>query len=244
MRNIDGLNLLLAAQLTHVPFEAMDVWAYGRCPSLAVGDLFDKIIIKRRGGYCFELNTLFRDLLESLGFSVYQVAASLLNDDGSAAPPAHNVIICHMNDTRYFLDVGFGGTVPFRALPLIPGDYDSFTLREQKGFFYLSHNTEQGERPMIRFRDVPAAPVELIPLNFYISQKPDVHFRHRLMVTLRREGGGVFSILGKEFRITGNGQWEEKMLTSEEELKEILVNYFGMDRQYIPFPERPESKEW
>ena len=66
--NLDSLNELLLAQLIHIPFDSLDVWADGSCPSLKLDDIYDKFINRNRGGYCFELNTFFRSLLNGLGF--------------------------------------------------------------------------------------------------------------------------------------------------------------------------------
>ncbi len=73
--DLDGLNRLLFAQLTHIPFDSLDVWSAGACPSLKLQDIYEKIVEKGRGGYCFELNTFFRSLLNALGFDAYQAVA-------------------------------------------------------------------------------------------------------------------------------------------------------------------------
>ena len=128
--DLSGLNRLLFAQLTHIPFDSLDVWGAGHCPSLKLEDIYEKIVEKGRGGYCFELNTLFRSLLNALGFDAYQAVAFILNPDGSPQPPAHNVILCNLNGTRYFLDVGYGGPVPYEALDLKEGIQDGFLLKK------------------------------------------------------------------------------------------------------------------
>ena len=104
MPSVDLLNLnkLLLAHLTHIPFDSLDVWANGTCPSLKLDDIYDKFIIRNRGGYCFELNTFFRSLLNALGFDAYQTVAYILNPDGTQQPPAHNVILCDLDGKKYF----------------------------------------------------------------------------------------------------------------------------------------------
>ena len=87
------LDRLVHAQLTHIPFDAMDVWGRGDTPSLAIDDLFDKIILRRRGGYCFELNSLFCAFLKALGYDAYLVTIHLLRED-FVPPPAHCAVVC------------------------------------------------------------------------------------------------------------------------------------------------------
>lgn len=236
--DLNGLNTLVRAQLTHVPFESLDIWGAGMCPSLEIADLFRKIVINKRGGYCFELNTLFRALLNSLGFEAYQAIASLLDNNGIAAPPAHNVIICTLDGQKYLVDVGFGGPVPFGAMELTDAVQDGFRLDRQGDFYILKRIETAGERFIIRFRDLPAEPVELLPLNFYISQKPDVHFRQILHVNQRQADGSVYTVMDREFRIHRGEETIVRELRSIDDVKEVLRDYFHMDPDTIPLRQK------
>lgn len=227
--DLAGLNTLIRAQLTHVPFEALDVWGSGECPSLRIDDLFQKIVVDRRGGYCFELNTLFRVLLNSLGFDAYQVIASLVDEQGIAAPPAHNGIVCTLDGQKYFIDVGFGGPVPFFAMALREGTQENFRLERQGDFWYLYRLSEGEQINFIRFRDIAAEPCELEPLNFYISQKPDIHFRHILRVNQRREDGIVYSLVDHELTVHTPQGNRVIPIGDRGELDAALEKYFGID---------------
>lgn len=232
--NLSGLNRLLFAQLTHIPFDSLDVWGTGCCPSLVLSDIYDKIIGKGRGGYCFELNTLFRGLLNALGFDAYQAAACILNPDGTPQPPAHNVILCNLDGKRYFLDVGYGGPVPYRALELAEGLQDGFSLKFEDGVWFVHRQTQSEQRPLICFRDIPASINDLIPLNFYISQRPDSHFRHLIHLSKRNADGSIYALDGKEFKIHTTNGVTARELTSIEEVKDIMQSYFGMDPNFAP----------
>ena len=234
--DLTDLNRLLFAQLTHIPFDSLDVWGTGICPSLKLNDIYEKIVEKGRGGYCFELNTLFRALLNALGFDAYQAVAFILNPDGTPQPPAHNVILCNMNGTRYFLDVGYGGPVPYRALELKEGVQDGFLLK-QEDIWYVSRMTEEGQRPLTAFRDVPVTVNELIPLNFFISQRPDSHFRHLIHLSKRNADGSIFALDGKEFKIHNQQGVTLREVTNIEDVKEIMSTYFSMDPATAPLRE-------
>lgn len=228
------LNALVQAQLTHVPFENLDVWAKGACPSMEQADLYEKIVIKGRGGYCFELNTLFRHLLNYLRFDAYQAVSSLVDENGIAAPAAHNVIICKLDGEKYLIDVGFGGPVPFGAMPLKEGTWENFKLRQLDGFWYLDRWEQDRYRPSIRFREVPASMEELIPMNFYISQKPDSHFRHRLNVSLKQPDGCIHRILGSELHVRTQEGIVDQTITDAQQLQKALLTHFGIIYDRLP----------
>ena len=231
--DIGSLNALVVAQLTHVPFENLDTWSTGTCPSMQIEDLYRKIVMQGRGGYCFELNTLFRHLLNYLGYDAYQVISSLVNEDGTAQPAAHNVIICRLNGDKYLIDVGFGGPVPMGAMPLKEGTWENFRLCVQDGFWYLDRWDGERYQHSIRFRDVPASVEELIPLNFYISQKPDSHFRHRLNVSMKKADGSICRILGNELRIRSEDHMQERTI-DHTQLQGALLEHFGIIYTQIP----------
>ena len=225
--DLDGLNTLVRAQLTNIPFENIDVWATGACPSLATEDLFEKIVLHKRGGYCFELNTLFRILLNSLGFDAYQCIASLIHED-RVDPPAHNIIICLLDGKKYLIDVGFGGPVPLEAMELKTGICNGFRLWKQNDMWYLERT--DGTKPAFCFRDIPAEMRELVPLNFYISQKPDSHFRHILRCNLRHTDGTVCTLVDELLQIHTDGTTQELAVTDH---LAVLQQYFGMPQEYI-----------
>lgn len=241
-QNFACLNRLVQAQLTHVPFENLDIWAEGTCPSLEKDALYQKIVINGRGGYCFELNTLFRHLLNYLGFSAYQAVSSLVNEDGTAHTAAHNVIICTLDGEKYLIDVGFGGPVPFGAMPIKEGTWENFRLRIQDGFWYLDRWEQDHYRPSIRFREVPATMEELIPLNFYISQKSDSHFRHRLNVSVKQPDGSIHRLSGDQLHVRVGDRIVDRTI-EKTELSKVLLDHFGIAYFAIP-EEKPLCEEF
>lgn len=92
---LKNLARLVRGHLEHIPFEDLDVFDKGETPSLNEKALFQKIVENKRGGYCFELNTLFGKLLETMGFCVYSVAARVLWNKESLPPLSHiGLIVC------------------------------------------------------------------------------------------------------------------------------------------------------
>lgn len=110
----DLLTDLLRAHLTTVPFETLSItgdpfgeWT-GPGVSLSVPALYEKLVARERGGYCFELGGLFTVLLRSLGFRADRAAGMVLGDGETSPTPAnHHTVVVHL-DRRYVADVGTG----------------------------------------------------------------------------------------------------------------------------------------
>ena len=110
------LNRLIRSHLERVPFENLDVCDLGKIPSLEEEALFEKIVARRRGGYCFELNTLLQALLQALGYTVYPVAVRVLWNREFFPPVSHMALVVPFADRKYLCDVGYGWNLRFRRL--------------------------------------------------------------------------------------------------------------------------------
>ena len=116
---------LQAAHVRRVPFETLAVAGdpfedrAGRGVTLDRRALYEKLVARERGGYCYELNGLFGWLLEELGYDVEHVAARMLQDDGTAGHPANHLAnVLTLDGERYLVDVGLGTPTLRRPLPL------------------------------------------------------------------------------------------------------------------------------
>jgi len=236
--DLAGLDRLIHAQLTHVPFDDMDVWGGGKCPELGVDALFDKIVLRRRGGYCFELNSLFNALLRSLGFESYMVIVHIMSGKTEIGPPSHCAIVCVIGGEKYFCDVGYGGAVPDGGLHFDGEERFGFAMGQQ-GVYRRMFSERYGVEML--FKDVPIDPVELVPLNYYISQNPGSTFRDQLHINLRLDNGSA-SIVDHEFKLRRGEERVEKYIDLPE-LPGILEEYFGIPRQDIPMREMGPREE-
>lgn len=113
-----------AAHVTRVPFETLSITSdpsgehFGEGVSLALPDLYEKIVERERGGFCYEINGLFVWLLEDLGFEVDRLAAQVLDDDGDPRPPANHHTVRVTLDRDYLVDVGLGLPKMREPLPI------------------------------------------------------------------------------------------------------------------------------
>lgn len=237
--------LILAHQCT-VPFENLDVCDCRVSPSLGIADIFQKIVVEKRGGYCFELNALFAALLENLGFDVRPCFARSLKDCGYVQPITHRAAIVVVEGVRCFCDVGYGGPQPAAALPLEDGidrvvQGQVFRVEKREGAWWdllycgseakLDAARAEGRdvqpMPVLAFLDEPVAEEDFVPLSHYCSTHPDSVFTQKRMVNIRTIDGNA-SITADVFtRVTREGR-EERVLASDDEFRAVLAETFGI----------------
>ena len=193
-----GLTALQRAHMQAVPFENLDV--YLRRPlRLGVGDLFAKIVGRRRGGYCFELNTLYAALLRGLGFAeVTPVLARVWLRD-PPKPPTRNHLAQHvrLGGGRYLTDVGFGGLTARVPVPL-DGD-DGAPLDDGEGRVRLRRDARWGRmlereldgawQPQYSFDATAVARQDALAANHFMETHPASHFRENLACARFTERG-------------------------------------------------------
>lgn len=117
--NLESLAALQAAHLMAVPFENLDI-VQRRPISLDLEAIYEKVVLRRRGGFCYELNGLFAWLLESLGFTVARLSARTVDGIDEELGPEFDHLVLRVDlDEPWLVDVGFGET--FRSpMPMAP----------------------------------------------------------------------------------------------------------------------------
>ncbi|MCU0240355.1 MAG: arylamine N-acetyltransferase [Pyrinomonadaceae bacterium] len=113
--NIETLTILQRKHLLKVPFENLDIH-WKRPIILDTAKFYEKIVNQKRGGFCYELNGLFHELLSKIGFSSKIISARVCGRDGKfGAEYDHLAILTKIENVEYLVDVGFGD---FSATPL------------------------------------------------------------------------------------------------------------------------------
>ena len=226
-----SLDKAIYAHLTHVAFENLDTWGRGIAPDIRINYLFDKIVNNGRGGWCFELNSLFYAFLKKVGFECYMVISHVMNGETELRPPAHCSVIVTLEGKKYFCDVGFGGSVPFGAMSFEGDSRFGFCLRKNGEFTELYNETLGCVA--LQFRDVPVSAVDFVPLNFYISQLPTSPFRNELIVNIRYEDGSA-SLINRELKYRRGDEKIEKTV-DEAEIPHVLREYFFINTDTASF---------
>ena len=115
-RSAETLRQLQVAHLRTVPFENLSIHS-GEPIVLDDEALFEKIVHRRRGGFCYELNGLFAALLRALGFEVSMLSAQVANAEGHYGPDFDHMTLMVTLSDRWLVDVGFGDSF-LEPLPL------------------------------------------------------------------------------------------------------------------------------
>src|SRR3989304_5122383 len=105
----EALSSLQVAHVLHVPFEILDI-VIRRSISLELPAIYDKIVTRRRGGFCYELNGLFGWLLGARGYRLTMLSARTVDEDGALGPEFDHLVLRVDLDEPWLVDIGFGGT--------------------------------------------------------------------------------------------------------------------------------------
>ena len=134
--------------MRHVPFENLNV-LLGRPLDLTPSALFGKIVERKRGGYCFELNTLYAYLLSQAGFApVPMMARVWLRDPPETPPRTHLVNRVAIEGEDWISDVGFGGRAARAPLKI----EDGYEVDDGDGRIRILADAQFGYR-ISRFQD-------------------------------------------------------------------------------------------
>lgn len=240
---LDGSASVLAElqelHLHTVPYENFDILL--KIPlSLEVDEIYRKIVVNRRGGYCFELNALFGWLLRELGYTVTDYMSRFWRDEPNPPPKRrHQVLKVQADGSEYLCDVGVGGIVPRRPLQIAEGvehqqGDERYRLDRAGDFGWMLHEYKNGEWcRLYSFTEEPQLSKDYIMASFWCEHAPDSIFRNSAMAAVRtREGRNTLS--GNEFRkYTANGM-ESFVPRTEEQYLEALHTYFGIRLDALP----------
>ena len=228
----EGLDLLQFAHLCTVPFENLDLFDYDVKVDFGIAEMYDKVVTRRRGGYCFELNAIFMALLEAVGFEAHPAGVRIVMGGRSFIPAiAHRASIVTIRGKRYYSDVGFGST----AAPGISICIDDYGEQDVQGDIYTVEDRPYNNKVIIKHTDEgPSAVFMFVPDPFnildFISYNTTIQatgFRAKRMVNLRKPGGSI-SVDGDILRRTENGERTETPLAAAEDAFKALTEEFGM----------------
>jgi N-hydroxyarylamine O-acetyltransferase len=226
--------LHLAHQLT-VPFENLSIHL-AEPISLDEGDLVDKIVRRRRGGFCYELNGAFALLLEALGARVSRVAAGVYGEAGLSPPFDHLALVVHPADGSgpWLADVGFGSHSDYPLLLEVRDDQD-----DPAGRFRLADagagdiDVLKDGQPQYRLERRERTLADCVPTCWWQQTSPRSHFT-RSTICSRRTPDGRVSISGRTLIQTQDVNRTEQQFGSDDALLTAYRDHFGVVLSQVP----------
>lgn len=229
--SLETLRSLHRSHLYAVPFENLDI-ALGIPIILEPGRLYDKIVSRRRGGFCYEMNGLFCELLLALGFRVSMLSACVRRDDGGFGPEFDHMLLKVELPDPWLADVGFGESfvdpVPLRAGAEKTGNGQVFGVKPENGGWELHRRDRDGsDVPLYRFVDAARQLSEYVPMCEHHQHSPESSFTRRHICTVAKPDGRV-TLAGMRLIETKNGFRRETLLSSAHELENCLREQFSV----------------
>ena len=234
---LDNLKKLIQKNLTHIPYGNLDFFPIQSCASLAIPDIFEKIIISHGCGGCFEINMLFFELLKSLGYKLFPVIVKCIFGSVDPVVPTHCAAIVNIHDVQYYVDVGLGNSSPVVPVALdglsqwqpaeISPYYYSYKVNREGNTVLFEGNNGNHQMSMVSFVLEPAEVVDFIPLHFYGCLAETSPVRQGYIVTIFKENGAA-QIVRDRLTIRSGDKVREIKLETADDFNNVLDEIFGI----------------
>ena len=236
-RDIEFLKKLQYAHILCVPYENLDI-LNGEPLSLECEDLYRKIVVNRRGGYCFEVNGLLSYFLKEIGFEVHNYAARYLRGEQDIPVRRHRVLSVKCDDGYYLCDVGIGQIAPKHPLKIEEGivqeQFGEVYRFEKDGFYgWKLCELHKGEwRPFYAFTEEEQLDIDFIQPSFYCEKHHSSPFNKDIIVAIKTEQGRK-TLNGNEYKVFSGEElsYIEENLSAERRY-EVLEKEFGIIWRY------------
>ena len=228
---VETLSALHRAHVLSIPFENLDI-LLGRPIRLDLESLQAKLVLGRRGGYCFEQNALFTAVLEHLGFEVTGLAARVTMGEERTTPRTHMILAVDIQGTRWLADVGFGGDTLLDPIsfdddrPVRQGAW-AFRLADDGDVRVLWGLRADGWLDLYSFTLEPQLPVDYEVANHYTSTWPRSPFVTKIIA--QRSGlDERWMLIDDELRVERPDGTERWTVASSEERLSVLADRFEL----------------
>ena len=228
----ETLHGLQSAHLLTIPFENLDI-SLKRPIQLSEEALWDKIILGKRGGFCYELNGLFAWLLKEIGFDVTYLNAHVFNREGNLGIDFdHLALLVRIpQESIWLADVGFGDSFNEPLNFEVRGEQvqglRSYRLEQISEGYVTWQKNYDGSWERQYFFDLQPHnfPADYESACLYHQTSSDSSFTRRSIISKATLDGRV-SLEAGRLIITTNGKREERLVASQEEYQMLLKDIF------------------
>ena len=224
------LEALHFAHATSIPFENLAIQT-GESVSLDLDAIQDKLVRRRRGGYCFEQNALFLAVLRELGFEADAFEARVRLGATAVLPRTHMLLRVKLGDQNWLADVGFGGEGLLHPVSMDGAPHAQFgrtyRVAEEGPLRVLQSRQLVAWADLYAFEPVPRHPVDFEMGNWYTSTHPASRFVTTLTAQ-RLTPEGKLVLRNLSFTTVDGDAAEERRLEPVE-VPRVLRDAFGLD---------------
>ncbi len=228
---------LVAAHNRSIPFENLDPVMGIPVVDLRPQALFDKLVRRRRGGYCFEHNGVMAHVLSHLGFRVDILGGRVvwMNTSGELPAQTHMALAVTVpgEQDRYLVDVGFGGQTLSSPIRFVTDTeqktrHEPYRIRSHEGGYLLESQIRDTWEPLYMFTAAPFPMIDRQVGSWYVSTFPKSGFVTGLSVALVTDDAR-YNLRGRNLAIHRDGASERIRFDSAAQVVAALTDRFGID---------------
>ena len=232
--NLDVLKKLQKNHLLNIPFENLDI--HDNIPiELSVDKIFEKIVNRNRGGFCYELNGLFYELLIALNFDAKRISARVYDKKkGYGEEFDHFTILVTINDTEYLTDVGFGDfsfqPLKFEINKIQNDERGNFIFDKYDDKYFQVSKVENGNiTPEYIFKTDKRELKDYKEMCIYHQTNPNSHFTDKRLISLPTKNGRI-TITGNKLIVTEFDSKTDTEIKTEMEFKKLLKDIYDIEK--------------
>ncbi|MBX2876642.1 MAG: arylamine N-acetyltransferase [Saprospiraceae bacterium] len=224
---------LQKAHVLQIPFENLDIHADVPI-ELDIQRIYQKVILNKRGGFCYELNGLFYELLLHLGYEVRRVSARVYSVEKGYSPEFdHMALIVTIENQEYLSDVGFGefsfGPIALQCPSQQIDPRGLFHVDEHPDeYICISKDNEHAEKtPEYKFKPMARAFGDFHGMCQYQQDDPHSHFRAKPLISMATAKGRI-TLAGQELKIRRGQQVVVRKIENHSAFSKAAWKYFRL----------------
>lgn len=231
---LENLHALQFNHLKYIPYENLNI-LFGQAISLNGQDLYEKIIVRKHGGFFFETNALYQWLLKALGYKVSSYHTRLIGLPKEEQLNRHRIIRVYFGDSAYITDVGIRIALSRKALLLEENtiqndgysDFRYLSAPSQGWIMQYKRNNHEWE-DVFAFHEKVEFEKDLIMAAFYCEKHPDSPFRQGPQLSIFTDSGQI-TIANDLLVISENSRIIKKQKISDRDFEYYCNDYFNLN---------------
>lgn len=232
IKTLEDINKVIKAHISVFPFSSVKVLLKEDI-SLDLEDIFKSIVLENRGGYCFEQNKLFYEVLKALGFDVSFYLSRVINNSDTMVPLTHRITVLNYEDEKYLIDVGIGFRTACIAIKFSEQEQYShlgisYSIKKEEDSYFMTLEEDKKSFRATRFTLNKCYEIDFDLGHFYSHKHKNAAFVNNLVVSLQKQNC-LFSLVNKKYIKKYENKIEEFTINTYKEFKDILLKDLNLN---------------